>query len=502
MQGGSQRGLHARKYGQLCQSLLDLDLAAESIFNAIISRVNLEHDRLKVLKNRIQSVQSQVDAITGTSQATIVFSSSKYPVKPAEAHDFIPLFGGKIAGTYGDFPLTTILLSTGQCQSGAEGTYELFRFFAETSFESWSNVPKQKGIGSMPTNVKSVADVLLFNSSELPYLNYKFIDNLVASEKLSVQEPTTEPIILPPAPQSVQDYNATKSLGSEDFGFRPILGQVPSFKLPSTLPDLPMVAEISWSGSNIGLEHLPSIAPSAHPKGGPKNSAKTSIGEARTPTSTEHPVSALKKEKLQTSLTTLTLPTSQLPPPPPPLPTQVPVPSSPPLPTLSVPVFGSGNQSEILKVSHQLVPGKPDTFQFSPPIDPQRAALLASIRDPNITLRKTGQAEHKRELSEPLEAQRDSVHEATLPRQRQPVNILAEMATTLKMRRLSMQGAAHDKEQVAAKSGEQFGVPDDPGTSSPSSSSSKFTLPAIANLHAYMSKRDEEVSDNDEEWDD
>ena len=38
------------------------------------------------------------------------------------------------------------------------------------------------------------------------------------------------------------------SLGVEEYGFRPTLGEVPSFRLPSTLPNLPMVADISWSG--------------------------------------------------------------------------------------------------------------------------------------------------------------------------------------------------------------------------------------------------------------
>lgn len=41
------------------------------------------------------------------------------------------------------------------------------------------------------------------------------------------------------------------SLGVEEYGFRPTLGEVPSFRLPSTLPNLPMVADISWSGKIV-----------------------------------------------------------------------------------------------------------------------------------------------------------------------------------------------------------------------------------------------------------
>jgi hypothetical protein len=36
--------------------------------------------------------------------------------------------------------------------------------------------------------------------------------------------------------------------GVQEYGFRPMLGEVPSFSLPSTLPNLPMVADISWNG--------------------------------------------------------------------------------------------------------------------------------------------------------------------------------------------------------------------------------------------------------------
>lgn len=40
--------------------------------------------------------------------------------------------------------------------------------------------------------------------------------------------------------------------GVQEYGFRPMLGEVPSFSLPSTLPNLPMVADISWNGKFTG----------------------------------------------------------------------------------------------------------------------------------------------------------------------------------------------------------------------------------------------------------
>lgn len=495
MQGSSQRGLHARNYGQLCQSLLDMELASETIFNTITSRVNLEHGRLKVLKDRVQSVQNQVDSLKGTSRATTVFSSSKYPVISAEVQDFTPLFGGKIAGTSSEFPLSTILLSSGQCQGGGEGTYELFRFFSETNCESRSNVRGQKGIGSLPTNVNYIADALLFNTAELPYLKYRHIDNLIGSEKLLVREPTTEMITLAPAPQSVQDCSDVRRSSSEDFGFRPVLGKVPSFTLPSTLPDLPMVAEISWSGSKTGLEQLLYIAPSASPKNGPKDIQTYTKDGPRTPISPNQDVTALKIEE--------TMQMSSLTPSTPLLPIQPPVPPPPPLPALPALAAGSGSGSWVdnSKPSEKSSTGQSYYSPSLPPIDSQRAALMTSIRDPSITLRKTNEIEPKRELPHILQDARNFADEGGPSRQKQPVSLLAEMATSLKMRRLSMTGAAHDKEQATTKLVERLGVSDDAGTSSPSGSSGKFTFP-IANLRAYIAKKNEDVSDSDEEWDD
>lgn len=506
MHSSSQRGLDDRKYGQLCQSLLDLELAAENIFTTITNRVSLEHHRLEALKGRIQVVQTQVNFITGTSRAITVFSSSKYPAIPAAQQDFIPLFGGKVGETYSEFPSSMISLSSGQSQNGGEGTSELYRFFTETSCESWLDVPEQKGIGSSPTNLRSIVDALLFNTTELPYFKYQIIDNLLGSEKLSVQEQTSEPIILSPPPQSVLDCSAVRSAGSEDFGFRPVLGQVPSFTLPPVLPDLPMVAEINWSGLNFGIESLPSIAPSALPKDAACNASPIFMkDEPHTPRSpNQHTATSRRIESLQTpsqpSLLSQQQPQSlqpqpqPQPPPPPPLPTPPAVPPAPPLPTFPVNRVGSVRESKIFSASEQFSSVESSSFESFPPIDSQRAALLASIRNPNVSLRKV---EEKSEVVQPLKGLGDFTNEASTSRQKQPGNLLSEMATALKMRRLSMQGAAQSKEQGSMKLSEKFRTLDD--TSSPSRSSGNFTLTA-ADMHPYVAKSDE--SGSEDEWDD
>jgi hypothetical protein len=43
-----------------------------------------------------------------------------------------------------------------------------------------------------------------------------------------------------------------------EYGYKPVLGDVPEFNLPSVLPDLTMVADINWNSAN-----LPEFAPIA-----------------------------------------------------------------------------------------------------------------------------------------------------------------------------------------------------------------------------------------------
>ena len=47
-------------------------------------------------------------------------------------------------------------------------------------------------------------------------------------------------------------------MGLVEYGYKPVLGDVPEFNLPSVLPDLTMVADINWNSAD-----LPEFAPIA-----------------------------------------------------------------------------------------------------------------------------------------------------------------------------------------------------------------------------------------------
>jgi WAS family protein 1 len=525
-------------YSQLCKALLVLQDTADTIFDTLSHRVGAEHQRLKGLSSRIHTAKAKVDAISGTKRAITVKSSSRYPSISSDVEDFHPLFGNKFGGVCTDFPMATLSLNGGLSRESSEdGTLELFRFFSETSHEYFSNDKFRKaGLGNMPSNIDSVTEILLFNSNELPYHRSKTVDNLVVGEPFVEESAELKQIPLPPPPESVLQGSTLSSTKSEDFIFRPIHRQVPSFSLPSSLPNLPMVAEISWIGSKSEVSGQSSIIPPVMASVASPNDVtilKSNSGlmqsvdeDSSISSVSEHDSSSQKsfsfKEDVQSRHSSLNQsmasrktvhaleqnPNSKEVP----FPQTLPPPPPPPLPPSLTPLLSPSSNQKKNYIGESLASiSEADVTSRSlalSQIDSQRAALLASICDPGITLKKTGFLDYTSESKDSL---MDSIQidnsfkgseNVVIKPKPKAVNLLAEMATSLKMRRLSMQGAAHDKEQMMHESGKQNAASD---VTSPSINSTKFTLP-ISNLQAYIAQRNEEQRNEElseeEEWED
>lgn len=475
-------------YGQLCKALLVLQDTADKIFDTISHRVAAEHQRLKGLSSRIVTAKVQVDSISGTKRAITIKSSSRYPSMSSDVEDFHTVFGDKF-GVHTDFPLATLSLNGGLSRESSEdGTLELFRFFSETSHEYLSNDKFRKaGLGNMPSNIDSVTEMLLFNSNELPYHRSMTVDNLDVGDPFIEERKELKQIPLPPPPESVLQGSTLSSTKPEDFIFRPIHRQVPSFSLPSSLPNLPMVAEISWNSSKSEVSGQSSIVPPVMASVASPNDL--TLLDSNSGSKTVH---ALEKNPNSKEI-----PFPKTPPPPPP---------PPPPPSLTPLLPPSSNQKKNYIGVSLASPTEADVTSRNMPlphIDSQRAALLASISDPGITLKKTGFLDYSSKSKDSLvdsvktdTSFKRSENVAINPKPK-AVNLLAEMATSLKMRRLSMQGAAHDKEQMMHESGKQKAASD---VTNPSTNSANSTLP-ISNLHAYIAQINEELSE-EEEWED
>ena len=116
----------------------------------------------------------------------------------------------------------------------------------------------QEGLGRLPEHLPSISSLLLFNSGENPYKKYHSLDNLAVSTKASKIKEENKKGKLAEAPKTFTEQDLLPSVGTIEYGYRPTLGEVPELHLPSVLPNLPNVADISWS---LNLD-LPSIAPS------------------------------------------------------------------------------------------------------------------------------------------------------------------------------------------------------------------------------------------------
>eukprot|EP00854_Cymbomonas_tetramitiformis_P000559 gene559-954_t len=264
-----QRG---ETYFQLCEALCNLQKSSEDIFSRINARIDEEKDKLGGLSARVSVCHAQIDSVAAEKRKAItVLSSVKYPATK-DLKSFTSVYATQK-------PTRDDELYNSMCESARrrfeehgdklqgqskiatvteDETLELFRFFADAAQEEISLAESKEGLGKLPANITSVANLLLFNSTENPYKKYQSWDNLEGGEHAVAEEEEVE--ALPEAPQSVQEGGELPTMSVEGFGFKPSLGPVPEMNLPNILPNLPMVADLNWSGAME--DSLPSIAPS------------------------------------------------------------------------------------------------------------------------------------------------------------------------------------------------------------------------------------------------
>ena len=121
-------------------------------------------------------------------------------------------------------------------------------------------ISMQEGLGSvLSERLDSITSLLLFNSAQHPYKQSKVKDSLgdldSKKSKKNMFDPTEQSDIYE-APQSIIKGEQLDAVKREDIGFKPKLGDVPDFNVPTFLPELSGIADISYS------QDFKSIAPS------------------------------------------------------------------------------------------------------------------------------------------------------------------------------------------------------------------------------------------------
>ena len=153
---------------QICNALDYLDKVADDVFTRISSRVADNHSKLKSINDRVNLAQAKIDQIKGTSKATRVFSSAKYPaVKEEDSYQ-------SVFNNPGEKKVqlqATSKVQSKHLQVDDKVLKEKLQFYNVqlSTKKSQTNQESQgEGLGRLPENISSVSSLLLFNTSENP----------------------------------------------------------------------------------------------------------------------------------------------------------------------------------------------------------------------------------------------------------------------------------------------------------------------------------------------
>lgn len=239
---------------QIADALNYLCDVFDDIIWKVNTRVEVNKQRLTGLTQRINESSEKITRLTGTKKATQVFSSSKYPATDSHKR-YKSIFAS-------DTPKTVTFSRTKKKYKDpvlTEYPLEKLQFYhvkVSDKFKRSTNY-MEEGLGSFPTDIESINELLLFNTSKNPYKNYDISDPLQASQYTKEIDDTSTPGP-DAAPLSISQRTGLNRTVGENYFYTPGLGDVPTIDVPLDLPDLPGVAD----DLRYLMESGPGIAPS------------------------------------------------------------------------------------------------------------------------------------------------------------------------------------------------------------------------------------------------
>lgn len=251
---------------QVADSLDHLSKVASTILDGLQERMNEYRGRLQGIQARADLARAKISAIRGSSKATKVFSSYKYPAGEPEV-------GRQLLASLPAVPLQSsrVRIKSQHVTPDERLLKEKLQFFnvrppakpdaAAAAKAAWQR-QEEEGLGRLPDSIDSVGSLLLFNTGENPYTRYVQRDPLGGTKRAGAvrageEEQSTAGGPLEAAPVSMSRTNQ-QSTPQEGFLYSPGMGQVPQMDVPSALPHLPGIADDLSYSEDLG----PSIAPS------------------------------------------------------------------------------------------------------------------------------------------------------------------------------------------------------------------------------------------------
>ncbi|KJE90140.1 WAS family protein [Capsaspora owczarzaki ATCC 30864] len=346
---------------QLVNSLQYVEQVAHDVFNRITTRVAQNREQLVTLNNRVNVALAKISKIRGSTKATTVFSSAKYPA-PETLDDYRPLFGdGQTAPVPNPPKLRPHEIRTKHSHMADAEWKDRVNYFAidinvAREPEIITDEDEGEGLGRLPKHLPSVSSLLLFNTAENPYKKYVTLDPLSGVQHKTRTLDEDGGIKIDAAPQSILSGDQMLRGTAENYFYSPGMGAVPEIQVPGNLPDLPGVADdIAWEadlgpsiapsmpGSN--MPELPTVAGVAAPRAQQPGTVSTSVSSTPSSVSAPPPPSAAPPPPP---------PPSAAPPPPPPPPADMgpppPAPANVPL-EVAEPDSGRGGLLDAIRAA-------------------------------------------------------------------------------------------------------------------------------------------------------
>ncbi|XP_062502341.1 WASH complex subunit 1-like [Corticium candelabrum] len=255
---------------QVADTLNHLERVANDVFNRISRRVAENRDRLSAVNNRVNLALAKIEKVKGSTKATRVFSSSKYPAPDQ-------LEASKSLYTDVEEDVENVRHSRAKFESRLvtvdEKVLKDKQQFHSCNIDIDRLKKKQRererqqqteddeageGLGRLPRVIPSVSSLLLFNTAENPYKKYVMLDPLagvVTKTKKDVEEEERQ---IGAAPTTIAQREEMARMTRESYFYKPEIGEVPDIDVPVDLPDLPGIAGDMTYSLDLG----PSIAPS------------------------------------------------------------------------------------------------------------------------------------------------------------------------------------------------------------------------------------------------
>ncbi|ELW71462.1 WAS protein family like protein 2 [Tupaia chinensis] len=243
---------------QVADALQYLQKVSGDIFTRISQRVELSRCQLQAIGERVSLAQAKIEKIKGSKKAIKVFSSAKYPA-PERLQEYGSIFTGAQDPGLQRRPRHRIQSKHRPLDERAlQEKLKYFPVCVNTKPEPEDEA--EEGLGGLPSNIRSVSSLLLFNTTENLYKKYVFLDPLagaVTKTHVMLGAETEEKLF--DAPLSISKREQLEQQVPENYFYVPDLGQVPEIDVPSYLPDLPGIADDLMYSADLG----PGIAPSA-----------------------------------------------------------------------------------------------------------------------------------------------------------------------------------------------------------------------------------------------